>query len=173
MLLDWDLDMGFSAEIHSWLSRLSRTSTGCYLSCTSSHRWWSRAMVRAHTWNTWSQQQTPHFSLWLGLNLKDLGFGEWCCPAPPSLWILAHVMRKVKAGESNTAVTPMNYQRCWQPPLHPSYLHTLWLHKHGVWSGSSPARGQQPRSPLCLWENSFYPLPQAVTSKEGNCEHWG
>lgn len=133
LLLDWDLDLWFSAEIHSW----PRTST--WMGVT-----WATAgpmtVANSHGYNshlnTWSQQQSPHCcsALCLRLNVKDLWFGEWCWPASPF-----HVTGKAKAGESNCAFTPAKYQLWWQPPFCPSYLDTLTA-SAGVWSGPCPAQ---------------------------------
>lgn len=91
LLLDWDLDLWFSAEIHSW----PRTSTGMGVT-------WAAAgpttVANSNGYsshlNSWSQQQSPHCcsALCLRLNLKDLGFGNGAvllfdsCKSQPMSW---------------------------------------------------------------------------------------
>lgn len=164
LLLDWDLGLWFSAEIHSW----PRISTGMGVT-------WAAAgpMTMANSngysshLNTWSQQQTSHCYSALCLRLIPQGSGIWgmvlSCHSIPLSPSPFHGKGE-GSRESNCAFTPVSYQLWWQPPFCPSYLDTLTASA----AAPCPAQGQQ----LCVLpagKQGFLPL----TSKEGNCEQWG
>lgn len=166
--------MGFSAEIHSWPSQLPRTSTGCYLGCTRSHRQCSGALGRA-TPETREANSKSH-TVFPAARAEPQGSGLWgmvlSCPSIPLNLSSCHGKgegwRKQLCCYSyklSTLVTTTS------PSLTSAHTVTTW-----AWGLVRSQPGSVPAAVLAavpVGKQGFLPLPQALTSEEGNCEHWG
>lgn len=151
LLLDWDLDLWFSAEIHSW----PRTSTGMGVT-------WAAAGARTvANSNGYSSHLKPTANPTLLLcplsQAEPQGSGIWGmvlpCPSIPLSPSPCHGKGK-----------GWREQLCfysWEPPagdnhlsVPPTWAH--WLHQQG--SGQVPGLLRDSNCECCLWENRDFCL---------------